>query len=164
MHELFDKKIMDRVRDFLVKRGESIAVAESVTSGLLQLALASASDAMQFYQGGITTYNLGQKSRHLHVEPIHALSCHCVSPQVASEMALNVCTLFGSSWGIGVTGYASPVPESDNKLYCHYAIAHKSKIVLADKIVGQRNEPFKVQHKYAEILLADLARYLGRTK
>ena len=132
--QFFNSALIQKIRDGLIARQETIAVAESVTSGLLQLALSQAENAAEFYQGGITAYNLGQKSRHLIVEPIHALAFNSVSEKVAQEMALNVCSLFSSDWGMGITGYASPVPESENKLFAWYAIAHQDSIVVSKKI------------------------------
>src|SRR4051812_38795900 len=109
---MFNLSVINSLKDALLAKQETISVAESVTSGLLQAAFSSAEKAMQIFQGGITTYNLGQKYRHLLVDPIHASACNCVSERVAQEMALHVCELFSSNWGIGITGYASPVPES----------------------------------------------------
>ena len=79
------------------------------------------------FQGGLTVYNLGQKCRHLGVNPIQALECNCVSDKVAVEMAISVCKLFTSDWGIAITGYSTPVPESDNKLFAYFAIAFQGR-------------------------------------
>lgn len=70
--ELFNNKKLTTIHNLLYRKQETIAVAESVTSGLLQLTLAQAEKAAEFFQGGICVYNLGQKCRHLAVEPIHA--------------------------------------------------------------------------------------------
>ncbi len=150
-------KTVGIIKDRLIALGETIAAAESVTSGLLQFALSGAENAVNFYQGGITTYNLGQKSRHLLIEPVHALSCNCVSEKIAGDMALNVCRLFTSDWGIGITGYASPVPESGNKLFAWFAIACRGKIVMTRKIDAKKDEPAKIQQLYVNHLLRDLA-------
>ena len=87
----FDEKKLVSLGKKLLKRKQTIAVAESVTSGLLQFALSCIPDAARFFQGGITAYNIAQKFKHLRVEPLHALSVNCVSPKVAKEMALHVC-------------------------------------------------------------------------
>ncbi|MFD2524057.1 CinA family protein [Emticicia soli] len=157
MKNLFDKKALEIIRKFLLVNQETIAVAESVTSGFIQAAFSMAEEASQFYQGGITAYNLGQKYRHLRIEPIHALKCNCVSEKIAQDMALHVCDLFHSNWGIGITGYAAPVPESDNELYAYYAIAHKNKIILARKISAQKDDSIKIQLFYTNKVLADLS-------
>lgn len=150
---LIEPDIVNSIRDVLIERAESIAVAESVTSGLLQAALSQAVDASEFYQGGITTYNLGQKYKHLNVEPIHALNCDCISEKVAQEMAMNCCLLFTSDWGLGITGYASVMPEQDNDLFAYYSVAYKQEIVLLDKINAKEAEPFRVQLFYMRQLL-----------
>jgi nicotinamide-nucleotide amidase len=143
-----------------LKQEETIAVAESVTSGLLQLAFSTAERALEFYQGGITTYNLGQKSRHLLINPVHAVACNCVSEKVAADMALNICKLFTSDWGIGITGYASPVPESGNKLFAYYAIAWHAAVIKAKRIEAEKNTPLNVQLLYARSLLKDFSMHL----
>lgn len=147
------KKNIDPIRDRILLRKETIAIAESVTSGILQLAFSMATDAEKFYQGGITTYNIGQKVRHLRIEPIHAMECNCVSLKVSAEMAVQVCNLFNSDWGIGITGYASPVPESENKLFAYFAIAYKGTIVVAKNIKPKKSNPFSVQLFYAHEVL-----------
>ncbi len=142
------------------RRNETIAVAESVTSGLLQLALAQAEKAAEFYQGGISVYNLGQKYRHLKVEPIHAQAVDCVSEKVSREMAINVCSLFNSDWGIGITGYATPVPESGGKLFAFYAIAHKGKIVHKAKLTAREGDALSIQLKYVNTIIEQLLKQL----
>jgi PncC family amidohydrolase len=151
--ELFTDKKLHQLHSLMLHKKETIAVAESVTSGLLQLAFAQAEEAAKFYQGGITTYNLGQKSRHLHVEPIYAQEVNCVSEKVATEMAVNVCSLFNSDWGIGVTGYATPVPESGEKVFAFYAIAHKNKVLAKGKLNPKCDQPFRIQLKYVSTIL-----------
>lgn len=160
MEKIFDEKVIQGIRDILLKNQETLSIAESVTSGLLQLSISQATDAIQFFQGGITTYNLGQKSRQLNVEPIHAQSCNCVSEKVAIEMALNCCKKFTSNWGFGITGYATAVPESDYKIFAFYAIAHNGKIVLTKQIESEENEPFEVQVYFAKALLKDFERLI----
>jgi nicotinamide-nucleotide amidase len=154
MTSLFATDTLLAIRERLLRRQETIAVAESVTSGLVQAALSTTPDAIQFYQGGITTYNLRQKTRHLHVNTIHALSCNCVSTQVAEEMAVNVCKLFSSHWGLGITGYATPVPESNDSLFAHYCVARGGQIMKSGIIKpAKKAEPFNIQQWYANRLL-----------
>jgi PncC family amidohydrolase len=158
--ELFDNKKLTTIHNLLYRKQETIAVAESVTSGLLQLTLAQAEKAAEFFQGGICVYNLGQKCRHLAVEPIHAQAVDCVSEKVSQEMAINACRLFTSDWGIGITGYATPVPESGGKLFAFYAIARKGKIVYKSKITAREEEAFNIQLKYVTTILDQLLKQL----
>ena len=149
----FNKQTIDSIKTQLLKKRETVAVAESVTSGMLQLALSTADKAIYFFQGGITAYNLGQKTRHLYIDPVNAEACNCVSEKTVTEMAINICRQFTSDWGIAVSGYASPVPESGNKLYAWYGIAYQGKLRIVKKITSPRNEPIEVQAKYCDEIL-----------
>lgn len=142
--------LLTSLRDGLIRSGQTVAVAESATGGALQSAIVAAPDAMRFFQGGITAYNLGQKSRHLHIEPIHAQEVNCVSERVAAEMAAGACRLFRSDWGISITGYVTPVPESGNKVFAWYGIAKGEDIVETRRLDALDEDPEHIRHWYAE--------------
>ena len=115
---LYDKEIIDQIKEMLTVKQLTLSVAESVTSGHLQAAFSSATEASKFFQGGITAYNAGQKCRHLNIEPIAALEDNCVTEKVACEMATQVNNLFISDYAIAITGYATKMPEKGiNNLY-----------------------------------------------
>lgn len=154
--ELFDKDILGSIGKKLLRKQETIAIAESVTSGLLQFAFSNIKDASCFYQGGLTAFNIGQKFKHLQVDPVHALSVNGVSQKVAEEMALQVCVLFKSDWGVAVTGYASAVPISGNKIFAFYAISHKSKIRSKGKLNSKKNDPSEVQKTYVNRIVKEI--------
>ncbi|HVX28114.1 MAG TPA: nicotinamide-nucleotide amidohydrolase family protein [Parafilimonas sp.] len=151
---IFDKSLIDSIGNKLKKNNQSIALAESVTSGLLQAAFSNADGASFFFQGGITAYNIGQKSRHLFVEPLHAIECNCVSEKVSQQMAINVCNLFVSDYGIGITGYAAKLPEKNiNELFAYYAIAARGKILDSGKIIAAEEEGLPAQLFYVNQVL-----------
>lgn len=158
---LFDEQALKILSRVLKRSKQTIAVAESVTSGLLQTAISQSECAADFFLGGITAYNLSQKYRHLRVDPVHAKQTNCVSERVAMEMALHVCELFGSDWGIGITGYATPVSESGNELFAYYAIACKSEIIYKGIMEPSKDDPFRVQLHYVNTILRALVRQLS---
>lgn len=162
--ELFTAAVLARVEHKLKEHKETIAVAESVSSGLLQLAFSQMKDAACFYQGGLTAYNLAQKAIHLRVEPIHANEVNCVSPDVSEKMALEICTAFLSDWGIGITGYATPVKESGGKLFACYAIAYKDRILQKNTIYSKTQDPLQVQLEYTNAVLEELSFLLERNR
>jgi nicotinamide-nucleotide amidase len=45
---MFDKATLDVIKDYMLSKENTIAVAESVTSGLIQSAFASIEDASRF--------------------------------------------------------------------------------------------------------------------
>src|SRR5688572_1341438 len=126
---LYDYKLIDWIKEQLIKEGKTLAVAESVTAGHLQAAFSSATDASKFFEGGITVYNAGQKTRPLDVEPINAQESDSVSERVAIEMATGINRKFLSDYGISITGYAARVPEKNiNDLFAYFAIVKKNKV------------------------------------
>lgn len=144
-----------------INRRETIAVAESVTAGKLQNLIAAAENSTNFFEGGITVYNLVQKNTLLGVNFDEAVKCNCVSPKVAEEMATGVCRLFKSNWGIGVTGYASPVPELGiTELFAYFSVAYNGKALLTEKIHTSRGSAERVQSDYTEIIVKHLQFYL----
>jgi PncC family amidohydrolase len=142
----FDKKLIDAIGTKLKNKNHSVAVAESVTSGLLQAAFSNADDASLFFQGGITAYNIGQKCRHLLVEPLHAIECNCVSEKISQQIAVNICNLFVSNYAIGITGYAAKMPEKNiYDLFAYYAISSNEKIIKSGRIVSNEEEGLATQ-------------------
>lgn len=106
-------------------------------------------DARSFFQGGIITYNLGQKCRHLLVEPVHAISCNCVSAKVAEQMAIQVTDLFRRDYGVAIIGYAAKVPEKKiQTLFAHFAVSKTGKIIIFDKLIAPDTSALDVQIFY----------------
>src|SRR5215212_7236086 len=150
---MFNSPTVDQIKQRLIDKKQSVSVAESVTAGFVQAALASAELALQFFEGGITTYNINQKVKHLHIDRKKGEECNCVSNITANEMAMGVCRLFETDWGIAVTGYATPVPESENKLFAFFSICFKEKIVVSERIDLSNESPEEAQLKYVDTIL-----------
>jgi len=140
-----------QISQYFVSRHETIAIAESVTAGNIQAMLSALPNAASFFQGGITAYNLGQKCKHLQIDPIYGDSCNCVSEKIAVQMATNVAALFNSQWGIAAVGYASPVPELKiKKLFAYYAIVYQSKPIEVALLPCNLSGTVKVQQLYTK--------------
>ena len=149
-----DKIVIQQIGKTLIRLKKTIAVAESVTAGNIQAGLSLAKDASKFFQGGITTYNLGQKTRHLLVEPIHALECDCVSGDVSEQMARQVCKMFLCNYGIGITGFASEAPEQGiTKLYAHICIVSGDEVIATKKVNATQEDPYDIQIRYSNAAL-----------
>ena len=156
-----ETKALDLISKTLLKMGESLAVAESVTAGLIQSRLSLGKDAMLYFQGGVTAYNLGQKVKHLDIDPIMAERSNCVSISIAREMACNVTRLFNSSWGIGITGYAAPVPALKIKeCFAYYSFAYKGQAVFEGRLDTKLKSAVAVQRLFAERVIQSFAEHL----
>jgi nicotinamide-nucleotide amidase len=164
MDQPYDTTTIEKIKDRLLAKRETIAVAESVTAGHLQAAISLAENASYFFQGGITAYNLGQKCRHLNIEPTQAELCNCVSQSIADAMARQVTNSFLSDWGIAITGYAAPVPElSVKQLFAYYAICYKNKL-KEGRIIRLKGKlsPLEAQLHYANKVLERLLAVIPR--
>ncbi len=151
------ENLFEYIGGHLQSSGETVSVAESVTSGFLQFSFSQMKDASQFYKGGMTAYTQEVKVDLLQVHDGEASACNCVSAAIAETMALNVAKLFKSDWSIGVTGYATPVDESDGKLYAYFAISRKGTIVLSERLdLHTGTKPPNAQLYYSEFILGCL--------
>jgi len=147
-------KLLKYIGKRLLSSGETIAIAESVTSGFLQFSFSQMKDASQFYKGGMTAYTLEEKVNLLNVNQEQALNCDSVSAGIAETMALNVSRLYNSDWSIAVTGYASPVEESNGKLYCYFAISYRGEKILSEKLdLHSKTKSVNAQLYYSEFIL-----------
>ena len=157
---MYDLKKFNEATAKLVANHQTLAVAESVTAGLVQHAFSTALNAASFFEGGITAYNYSQKCTHLFIEPVHAIECNCVSQKVAEEMALGVSRSFKSDWGIGITGYASPVPELNvEQLYACIAISFAGKIINRKIIFAEKESAENVQVFFRDALIDLVTEY-----
>jgi len=78
-------------------------------------------------------------------------------------MAIEIAKLFTSSFGIGITGYASIMPGQD-QLYAFVSIAHQGKIVFAKRLTSAMEKPYDVQVDYTNQVLQLFYEYLGSIK
>jgi nicotinamide-nucleotide amidase len=147
----------------------TLAVAESLTGGLLQAQIASVSGASDYFLGGVTAYSLEQKVKLLHVNRTHAKSVDCVSQRVAVEMAVGVAQLFGADLAVATTGYAEAAPKKKVRTpHAWWALCHRHRSGAAVMLSGFIEVPgadrVTVQTRVAETVLGELVKYLRETR
>jgi len=86
----------------------TIAVAESLTGGLVAASLTEIPGASKVFKGSITAYADEIKQNILNVKDETITNFTSISEQVALEMAINVRTIMKSDIGISTTGVAGP--------------------------------------------------------
>ncbi|MER5429128.1 CinA family protein [Streptomyces sp. NPDC002588] len=100
----------DVVRLLTVKGG-TLAVAESLTGGLVAAEITSVPGASKVFRGSVTAYATELKQELLGVDADLLGARGAVDPQVAKEMAAGVRKVLGADWGIATTGVAGPDPQ-----------------------------------------------------
>lgn len=143
----------------------TVAAAESVTAGQVQALIASVRGASDYFVGGVTAYTLDEKVRLLGVNRAHAKKCNCVSQQVAVEMAVGACRLFGADIAVSTTGYAEPSRADGVKdPMAWWAVAHVKRGGKIAVISGTMEMPganrLEAQERMAESVVGMLVAYL----
>ncbi|MBX9397718.1 CinA family protein [Streptomyces sp. TRM72054] len=95
----------------LTVRGETVAVAESLTGGLVAAELTAVPGASKAFRGSVTAYATELKHELLGVDATLLAQRGAVNPQVAAQMAAGVRKALGADWGIATTGVAGPEPQ-----------------------------------------------------
>jgi nicotinamide-nucleotide amidase len=95
----------------LVAAGATVAVAESLTGGLLTAALTEPAGASAAVRGGLVVYATELKAVLAGV-PVPLLDAEGpVSPDVAAALAAGARDRLGATYGLGITGVAGPEPQ-----------------------------------------------------
>lgn len=97
--------------DSLFERGETLAVAESLTGGLVAAALTDSPGASRVFRGGVVVYASESKVSLLGINQELIEQHGLVSREVAEAMAVAIRERFTSTWGIATTGVAGPGPH-----------------------------------------------------
>ncbi len=132
----------NKVIDFLLKTGKTVATAESCTGGMLGAAFTDFAGISSVYLEGAVTYANAAKIR-LGVKE-ETLKLHgAVSPETAAEMAEAVKKRAGTDIGISTTGIAGPGGGSSRKpvglVYVGISMADRTK-TYALRLSGERND------------------------
>ncbi len=98
-----DQTMEAAVGDLLVRSARTLAVAESLTGGLIGARIAAVAGASRWFRGGVVSYSSEVKRDLLGVGggPV-------VSADAAGEMAAGVAALLGADIGLSATGVAGP--------------------------------------------------------
>ncbi|MEO6502354.1 MAG: CinA family protein [Jatrophihabitantaceae bacterium] len=102
---------LEQLHRMLGEQQQTVAVAESMTGGLLAAALTSTAGASATFRGGLVVYATDLKARLAGVGEGLLAEHGPVAPQVALELARGVRSQLSASWGVGVTGVAGPQPQ-----------------------------------------------------
>jgi nicotinamide-nucleotide amidase len=130
------------VHELLLGRGETVAVAESLTGGLTSAALTTSPGSSATFRGGVVVYASDLKALLAGV-PLQLLAERgAVDPQVAAALASGARRRLGSTWGLGLTGVAGPDPQDGKPVgtvHIGLAAARGEPQVRSQQLAGDRD-------------------------
>jgi nicotinamide-nucleotide amidase len=95
----------------LSERGETLAVAESLTGGLLAATIVDVPGASRVFRGGLVVYATDLKASLAGVPGALLAERGPVDPDVARALAAGARQRCGADWGLATTGVAGPEPQ-----------------------------------------------------
>lgn len=133
-----DESQIARLADVCRRNSIQVAVAESLTSGLLANEIGRGDSAQKWFRGGIIAYQMEIKERMLGVPD----GTDPTSSECATQLARGVRELFGADIAVSTTGVGGPDPQDGHPagtVYIGWATADDAGAVLA-KLDGEPAE------------------------
>jgi nicotinamide-nucleotide amidase len=100
--------IAERVAVRLIKRGETIAIAESAAGGLIAAALLTVPGASRYFLGGAVLYTGAARQALLGITPEDMVGIRPATEAYAQLVALRCRERLGATWALAETGAAGP--------------------------------------------------------
>ena len=97
------------------RSGQTVAVAESCTGGLIAQRITNIPGSSDYFKLGVVAYSNDAKKILLKISPHLLRKFGAVSEQVAIAMAQRVRRMVEADWGIAVTGIAGPGGATKSK-------------------------------------------------
>ncbi len=149
------------VGNTLLKKGLTIALAESCSGGLIGHRLTNVAGSSTYFQGGTVVYSNQSKMDLLGVSPDTLERHGAVSEETVREMVAGVMKRFKTDLGLAVTGIAGPEGGTEKKpvgtVYIGLA-AEKAVYALRYRFPGNRSQ---VKMHTAHMAMDCIRRYLN---
>ena len=149
------------VLELCAASGDTIAVAESCTGGLLGARLTEIPGSSRVLLGGVIAYSNAVKEQELGVSADDLEQFGAVSEQVAVQMARGVRGMIGATIGVGITGIAGPDGGSEKKPVGTVFLAVSSPLGEAVRVHRFMGGRATVRGRAAQTALDMLRRHLA---
>ena len=144
----------------LVKFNKTLAIAESLTGGLLSSRFTSLSGASNYFKGSVVAYSSSAKENILGVDPKTIEKYSVVSSYVANEMAIETKKILDSDYAISTTGNAGPSKGDSNepigKIFISIATPKDVKSFEFNFGKNREKNIHKTVNKALELLFSEL--------
>lgn len=138
IYEAGDRSIEEIVGLMLTEREATIAVAESLTGGLVAKRLTDFPGSSRYTLAGVVAYSNESKVELLGVRRESLAAYGAVSEAVCREMADGIRSKTGATWGLSTTGIAGPGGGSAEKPVgiCYYAVGGRGGCDVRRRVFG----------------------------
>jgi len=140
----------------LKERGETIAIAESSTAGLISSALLSVGGASAYFVGGAVVYTRAARRSLLGITDRDMAGLRPSTEAYASLLARRVRQYNGTVWGLGESGATGPTGNRYGDAAGHCCIAVAGPRALAITLETARADRVDNMHVFAAKALQTL--------
>jgi nicotinamide-nucleotide amidase len=149
------RDLASQVLDLLRAGGQTVAVAESLTGGLVAAALTDVPGSSASFRGGVVAYATELKADLLGVDAVMLRRHGAVYPPVAAAMAQGVRARLGATYGVATTGVAGPDPPTASRWAPHTSRSAwpTTQVVRTIGLTGDRHEIRRLTVEHALGLL-----------
>jgi len=145
----------------LTVRGETLAVAESLTGGLVAAELAAVPGASKAFRGSVTAYATDLKRDVLGVDATLLDQRGAVDPQVAAQMAAGARKVLGADWGISTTGVAGPEPQDGQPVGTVFVAVDGASEAMNERALGGKVRALRLNGSRTEIRMESVRSVLA---
>ncbi|MFF9127602.1 CinA family protein [Streptomyces sp. NPDC014889] len=145
----------------LTVRGETVAVAESLTGGLVAAEITAVPGASKVFRGSVTAYATELKHRLLGVDATLLAERGAVDPQVAAQMAAGVRKALDADWGIATTGVAGPDPQDGQPVGTVFVAVDGPHVTETGAGNGRKTAALRLNGSRADIRMESVRRVLA---
>ena len=146
----------------LKARGETIAVAESTTGGLISAGLLSTPGASAYFLGGTVIYTRESRKTFLHASADQLQGVKPLSEEMALFFARAVRAELGATWGIAELGIAGPGGSVYGYEAGNSVIAVSGPIEAAVRINTDHDDRIRNMEEFTESAFELLKEVLAR--
>lgn len=134
-------RLAEHVVGVLTGRGQTLAVAESLTGGLVAAAITDVAGSSAVFEGGVVAYSHVAKERLLGVDPALLRARGAVNAPVARAMSVGVRQALATHWAIATTGVAGPDPSDGQRVGTVWiSIAGPRDVLHRATLAGDRHQ------------------------
>lgn len=145
----------ERIAQRLQEERCTLAVAESLTGGMVSSRLAAAPGASEWFRGAVVAY-----SREVKYDVLGVPVGPVVSEEAAAAMATGVAELLGADVGLALTGVGGPDPQDGESPGTVWLALCQGGDVRTERL-SLAGDPQQVCGDAAEHALMRLAGYIG---